>query len=188
MHTVECLAATGSTLWLLVAIGLSSILAGLVLWRLPFARTVGVVALVLGATLAVQSSPSAPASAACMSTNTTLISGTFSFVGFEAAPSDLPIITATDGGTTITALWGAPTFNGNDTVVPFSFPAAGAGSWIFSVNQTGNTPLEYFDSTLDFSVNSSPMLTGGPFDAATTTATTVGSSPLTFTFRVAVGN
>jgi hypothetical protein len=117
-----------------------------------------------------------------------LISGTFSFVGFEAAPSDLPTITATDDDTTITALWGAPTFNGNDTVVPFSFPAAGAGSWIFSVNQTGNTPLEYFDSTLDFSVNSSPMLTGGPFDAATTTATTVGSSPLTFTFRVAVGN
>jgi hypothetical protein len=54
------------------------------------------------------------------------------------------------------------------------------------VNQTGTTPLEYLDSTLDFSVNSSPMLTGGPFDAATSSALSVESSPLIFTFRVSV--
>lgn len=186
MNSVDCLAQTGSTLWILVAVGLSAVLAGLALWRLPIVRAFGALALVFGATLAVQSSHSPAATAACMPTNNSLISGTFSFVGYDANAADLPTITATDGTNTITALWGTPAFNGNDTVVTFSFPAAGAGSWNFSVNQTGTTPLEFMDSTLPFSVNSSPMLTGGPFDASTSSPTTVDVTPLNFTFRVSV--
>lgn len=186
MNSVDCLAHTGSTLWILVAVGLSSVLVGLALWRLPIVRAFGVLALVLGATVTVQSSHSPAASAACTPTNNSLISGTFSFVGFEAHEADLPTITATAGTNTITALWGTPTFNGSDTEVSFFFPGAGAGSWSFSVNQTGTTPLEFMDSTLPFSVNSSPMLTGGPFDASTSSPTTVDVTPLNFTFRVSV--
>ena len=184
MNSINCLAHTGSTLWILLAIGLACVLAGAALWRLPIVRAFGVLALVFGATLTVQSSHSPAANAACTPTNTSLISGTFSFVGYEASASDLPTITATDGTNTITALWDTPVFNGSDTEATFSFPAAGAGSWNFSVNQTGTTPLEFMDSTLPFSVNSSPMLTGGPFDASTSSPTTVDVTPLNFTFRV----
>ena len=186
MNSVDCLAHTGSPLWIMIAVGLSCVLAGLTLLRLPIVRFVGVFALVLGATLAVQSSHSPTATAACTPTNNSLISGTFSFVGYEANASELPTITATDGTNTITALWTTPAFNGSDTVASFSFPAAGAGSWTFSVNQTGATPLEFMDSTLPFAVNSSPMLTGGPFDASTSTPSAVDVTPLNFTFRVSV--
>jgi len=185
--SVECLAATGSPLWLLIAIGLSLVTTGLVLWRWPVARAIAVVALVSGATLLLPGHQQDGVRAACPPSSSSLISGTFTFVGYAAKTGDLPLLTASNGAATITATWGAPTFNGNDTVVPFSFRDATAGSWIFAVfldSQT--TPLEFFDSSLDFSVNSSPMLTGGPFDAATTSAVTVGSSPLTFTFRVSV--
>ena len=64
MNSVDCLAHTGSPLWIMIAVGLSCVLAGLTLLRLPIVRFVGVFALVLGATLAVQSSHSPTATAA----------------------------------------------------------------------------------------------------------------------------
>lgn len=103
-------------------------------------------------------------------------------MGYQATSGDLPQLTASNGVTTITASWGPVTWNGNDTQVSLAFPDATAGSWIYAVNQTGTTPLEFFDSSLDFSVDSSPMLTGRPLDAATS----VASTPVTFTFRVSV--
>ena len=186
MTSIECLATTGSPLWLLVAIGLSLVATGLVLWRWPVARAIAVVALVSGATLLLPGHQQDGARAACPPAASSLVSGTFTFVGFAANTGDLPQLTASNGVTTITATWGPVTWSGNDTHVSFAFPDATAGSWIFAVNQTGTTPLEFFDSSLHFSVNSSPMLTGGPFDAATTSATSVATTPVTFTFRVSV--
>ena len=187
MTSLECLAATGSPLWLLVAVGLTLVAMGLALWRWPVARVIAVVALVSGATLLLPGHQEDEARAACSSANAGLISGTFTFVGHEAVTGDLPQLTASNGETTITATWGPLTWNGHDTEVSFSFPDATPGSWNVAVNQTGTTPLEFFDSSLDFAVNSSPMLTGGPFDAATTSASTVTTSPVSFTFRVSVG-
>ena len=188
MTSLECLAATGSPLWTLVAVSLTLVVAGLALWRWPVARAIAVVALVSGATLLLPGHHEDQARAACSSADTGLISGTFTFVGHEAVRGDLPQMTASNGETTITATWGPLAWDGHDTEVSFSFSDATAGSWTLAVNQTGTTPLEFFDSSLDFSVNSSPMLTGGPFDAATTTASTVTNTPVTFTFRVVVGN
>ena len=108
-------------------------------------------------------------------------------MGHQATAGDLPQLNASNGVSTITATWGPLMWNGNDTEVSFSFPDATAGSWTYSVIQTAATPLEFFDSSLGFSVNSSPMLTGGPFDATTTSASTVTTSPVSFTFRVSVG-
>ena len=186
MTSPECLAATGSPLWLLVAIGLSLVATGLVLWRWPVARAIAVVALVSGATLLLPGHQQDGARAACPPAAAGLISGTFTFVSYEATSGDLPQLTASNGVTTITATWGPVTWSGNDTSVSFAFPDATAVSWTYSVIQTGTTPLEFFDSSLDFSVNSSPMLTGGPFDAATTSAASVATTSVTFTFRVSV--
>jgi len=183
----ECLAATGSPLWLLVAIGLSLVATGLVLWRWPVARAIAVVALLGGATLLLEGHQQDGARAACPPGSSSLISGTFTFVSYEATSGDLPQLTASNGVSTITATWGPLTWDGNDTNVSFDFPDATAGSWTYAVNQTGATPLEFFDSSLGFSINSSPMLTGGPLDAATTSAVSVASTPVTFTFRVSVG-
>ena len=108
-------------------------------------------------------------------------------MGHQAIVGDLPQLNASNGVSTITATWGPLMWNGNDTEVSFSFLDATAGSWTYSVIQTGATPLEFFDSSLGFSVNSSPMLTGGPFDATTTSASTVTTNPVSFTFRVSVG-
>ncbi|NBV27316.1 MAG: hypothetical protein EBR99_08390 [Actinobacteria bacterium] len=187
MTSPECLAATGSPLWLLVAIGLSLVATGLVLWRWPVARAIAVVALLGGATLLLEGHQQDGARAACPPGSSSLISGTFTFVGYAAIAGDLPQLTASNGVSTITATWGPLTWDGNDTNVSFDFPDATAGSWTYAVNQTGATPLEFFDSSLGFSINSSPMLTGGPLDAATTSAVSVASTPVTFTFRVSVG-
>ncbi len=187
MTFVKCLAATGSPLWLLVAIGVSLVATGLVLWRWPITRAMAVVALLGGATLLLPGHQHDEARAACTPDSSSLISGTFTFVGYQATTDDLPQVTASNGVDTITATWGALTWNGNDTEASFSFPDATPGSWNFAVNQTGSTPLELFDASLDFSVNSSPMLTGGPLDAATTSASTVTTSPVSFTVRVSVG-
>ena len=187
MTSIECLSATGSPLWLLVAIGLSLVATGLLLWRWPVARAIAVVALLSGTTLLLPGHQHDEARAACPPGSSSLISGTFTFVGYAAVAGDLPQLTASNGVSTITATWGPLMWNGNDTEVSFSFPDATAGSWTYSVIQTGATPLEFFDSSLGFSINSSPMLTGGPFDAVTTSASTVTTSPVTFTFRVSAG-
>jgi len=183
----ECLATTGSPLWLLVAIGVSLVTAGLVLWRRPVVRAIAIVALLSGTTLTLQGHIQDGARAACPPAAAGLISGTFTFVGYAAGTGDLPQLSASNGVSTITATWGPLMWNGSDTEVSFSFPDATAGSWTYSVIQTGATPLEFFDSSLGFSINSSPMLTGGPFDAVTTSASTVTTSPVTFTFRVSAG-
>ena len=187
MTSPVCLAATGSPLWPLVAIGVSLVATGLVLWRWPVARAIAVVALLGGATLLLPGHQQDRARAACPPDSSSLISGTLTFVGYEATAGDLPQLTASNGVSTTTATWGLLTWNASDTEVSFSFPDATAGSWNFAISQTGTTPLEFFDSSLDFSVNSSPMLTGGPFDAATTSAVNVVGAPVTVTFRVSVG-
>jgi hypothetical protein len=184
--SVECLAATGSPLWPLIAIGLSLIATGLVLWRWPAARAIAVIALLSGASLTLQGHHQEDGRAACPPATSSLISGTFTFVGHEASANDLPQLTASNGVATITATWGALTWNGSDSEATFYFADATAGSWTFALNQTGTTSLEFFDSSLGFSVNSSPMLTGGALDATSTSALSVGGTPVTFTIRVSV--
>lgn len=180
---VPCLAATGSSVGLFVTAGLGLLVAGTLVLRFARLRLATLAMVLVAGFLVVQGPHAAPARAACEPAPSGLISGTFTFSGSTNSAADLPTITATDGTTTLTATWGAPQSDGVDTNVPFAFVNATPGQWSFEVNQTGTTDLEFYASSLNFSINSSPMLTGGPFNA-TTSALSVPAGGLTFTFSV----
>lgn len=163
--------------------GLALIAAGVVALRFSRLRVATLALLLVTGFFVAQGPHTTAASASCGTVPTGLISGTFTFSGSTNTADDLPTLTATDGTTTLTALWGTPQSDGQDTNVPFAFTAATPGQWSFDVIQTASTDLEFYASSLNFSIDSSPLLTGGPFNASTS-AITVPAEGLSFTFSV----
>lgn len=180
-----CLATTGSSIWMYVALSLGFVVTGVAI--LSQRPRLAVSAMVMLFALSAVGGGTHPniASATCNG-DVGLLSGTFRATLAQINSTELPTITATDGTSTLTAQWGAVAYDGSDSTATYAFPTITAGSWTIEVVESTTHSMEYDSSSVPFTVNSSPMLTGGPLDAVSTSPVVVGTNHVTVDFSVTV--
>ena len=180
----DCLATTGSSAYFLLAAGFLLVMTGLLLKQSGRTLISGVTLLAVLALLIPFDGTTAPVSALCSPKPSSLLHGQLRVIGGSINQRELPVMTATSGALVVTALWDIPTKSGTDVVVSFTFPKIIAGDWTVEINESPFTAFEFSNSDVPFVVNSSRMLTGGPFNASTATPVHVSESGLSFEFAV----
>jgi hypothetical protein len=163
-----CLPTTGSSLSFWIAGGLL-IFAGLYILR--YSRQI-VMSLVVCVALGVVVDShhfAEPAAAACSPDESSLLQGELRVEGGILRSSEFPLLTVTNGTSVLTARWGVPTTDGSDTVVSFAVPDITPGNWSVELTEGDATSFNLSSSSWSLVVNSSRLLTGGPFNATTST-------------------
>lgn len=180
----DCLAVTGASPLLWICAGVGVLVIGIVARR---GSRVLSASLILVASLAACVSVDAtqqPASAICSPDATSLVQGSIRVLSGTLRATEVPTLTASNGAQVLTAMWGAPSADGSDVVIPFAFHGIRSGEWTFEITESDATAFEFSHSDISFVVNSSRMLTGGPFNASTPSMVSVSTSGLQFEIAV----
>jgi len=165
-------------------VGGLAIVVGLFLVR--YARNMVVSAVVvigLGITLN-GSNFATPAVAACSPDESSLLQGDLRVEGGSLTSAELPVLTVTNGTTTLTARWGMPTTDGVDTVVSFAVTDIAPGDWSLEITESESTSFNLSGASWPLVVNSSRLLTGGPFNATTASPQHISVSGVRITITV----
>lgn len=180
----DCLAITGGAGLTWVIGGFVLLIAGFALIRINRVVKTCVVAVLLLVGLSTSDAIHREAGALCSPASSSILQGSLRVIGGTIQANELPVVTATDGSSTITALWGSPESAGPDVVVAFAFPHLTPGIWTIELTESPLTSFEFASSTESFVVNSSRMLTGGPFNLTTVSPLTVTPSGLSVEISV----
>ena len=180
----NCLPATGGSVAFWLFAGLVVFTIGLLTLRSSRALVINVI--IIGCFIASVGfdANQQSANALCSPMPSSLIQGQLRVVSGTVSSAELPVATATSGQTVITALWGEPEQSGSDVVIAFAFPGVTAGDWMFDITESSQTAFEFLSSDLSLVVNSSRMLTGGPFNASSASPISVAASGLSFEIAV----
>lgn len=180
----DCLASTGSSALVWLVAGLTVCSAGVVMLRWSRSAAVLLLPCLFLAALTTSDSLQKPVSAACSPAPSSILQGQLRIIGGTVSSAELPVVVATNGTTTVTAVWGMPEHVGSDVVVPFALPNLTPGDWSLDITESPSTSFEFSDSDLSFVVNSSRMLTGGPFNASTSEPISVAATGRSFEIAV----
>jgi len=180
----DCLAITGSSEFAWIIGGVLFLAAGVVLVRWSRVVSAFVLPCIFLAALTTADSVQRSADAQCSPAPSSILQGQLRIVGGVVTSNELPDVVASNGTTSVTATWGTPESSGSDVIVAFAFPNLSPGDWSIDVTESPLTSFEFASSDLSLVVNSSRMLTGGPFNASTSTPINVPASGLTFEIAV----
>ena len=180
----DCLASTGGAPIAWIAGGFVVLVVGAILmWRSRAIAAVGLPLLFLAA-LSTSDSFQRPANALCSPVPSSILQGQLRIVGGVLGSHEVPVAVATNGTKSVTAQWGKPEVSGSDVLVAFAFPNVSPGQWSIDLTESSLTSFEFVSSDLSIVVNSSRMLTGGPFNVSTSAPITVTSTGRHFEISV----
>jgi hypothetical protein len=166
-HSVTpCLPTTGSSLSFWIVGGLL-IFAGLCILRYSRQIMMSLVVCVALGVVVDSHHFAGPAAAACSPDESSLLQGELRVESGLLRSSEFPLLTVTNGTSVLTAQWGVPTTDGSDTVVAFAVPDITPGNWSVEITESDATSFNLSSSSWPLVVNSSRLLTGGPFNATT---------------------